>query len=228
MTKKILVVDDSALMRRVLCDIIGSDERFEVADRARDGQEALDLLRKNSYDAVVLDVNMPRMNGLQLLYELRKARISARIMMASTDTREGAKTTLDALELGALDFVHKPDNAVSCRVEDFRREFLKTLAAVADSRQPVLESPVQKQEVRATTRKIVEIARKHGAGKPEDCSYRQFHRGAEISAVGDYKASGRTPGAGADRSAHAQRLYRFTGRPLGLSGRDPCEGGGRG
>ena len=62
MTKKILVVDDSALMRRVLCDIIGSDERFEVADRARDGQEALDLLRKNSYDAVVLDVNMPRMN----------------------------------------------------------------------------------------------------------------------------------------------------------------------
>ena len=160
MTKKILVVDDSALMRRVLCDIIGSDERFEVADRARDGQEALDLLRKNSYDAVVLDVNMPRMNGLQLLYELRKARISARIMMASTDTREGAKTTLDALELGALDFVHKPDNAVSCRVEDFRREFLKTLAAVADSRQPVLESPVQKQEVRATTRKIVEIARK--------------------------------------------------------------------
>ncbi len=164
MTKKILVVDDSALMRRVLCDIIGSDERFEVADRARDGQEALDLLRKNSYDAVVLDVNMPRMNGLQLLYELRKARISARIMMASTDTREGAKTTLDALELGALDFVHKPDNAVSCRVEDFRREFLKTLAAVADRRQPVLESPVQKQEVRATTRKIVEIARKHGAG----------------------------------------------------------------
>ena len=70
MTKKILVVDDSALMRRVLCDIINSDERFEVADRANDGLEALELLKKNSYDVVVLDVNMPRMNGLQLLYEL--------------------------------------------------------------------------------------------------------------------------------------------------------------
>lgn len=164
MKKKILVVDDSALMRRVLCDIINSDERFEVADRANDGQEALELLQKNSYDVVVPDVNMPRMNGLQLLYELRKAKISVRIMMASTDTRDGARTTLDALELGALDFVHKPDNAVSCRAEDFKKDFLKTLAAVADSRPPALESKAVKQEVRTTTRKIVEIARKHGTG----------------------------------------------------------------
>ncbi len=162
MTKKILVVDDSALMRRVLCDIINSDERFEVADRAKDGLEALELLQKNSYDVVVLDVNMPRMNGLQLLYELQKARISVRIMMASTDTRDGARTTLDALELGALDFVHKPDNAVSCRAEDFKREFLTTLAGVAESRLPSQENRAPRQEVRATTRKIVEIARKHG------------------------------------------------------------------
>lgn len=164
MMKKILVVDDSALMRRVLCDIINSDERFEVADRAKDGMEALELLKKNSYDVAVLDVNMPRMNGLQLLYELRKAKIPVRVMMASTDTKDGAKTTLDALELGALDFVHKPDNAMNCRVEDFKREFLTTLAGVAESRLPDLESKSPKQEVRTTTHKIVEIARKHGTG----------------------------------------------------------------
>ena len=117
MPKKILVVDDSALMRRVLCDIIDTDIRFQVADRAKDGLEAFDLLSRNSYDAVVLDVNMPRMNGLQLLQELRKYKIPARVMMASTDTKEGARTTLDALELGALDFVHKPDSAVDCRGE---------------------------------------------------------------------------------------------------------------
>ena len=105
MPKKILVVDDSALMRRVLCDIIDADIRFQVVDRAKDGLEAFDLLSRNSYDAVVLDVNMPRMNGLQLLQELRKYKIPARVMMASTDTMEGARTTLDALELGALDFV---------------------------------------------------------------------------------------------------------------------------
>lgn len=161
--KKILVVDDSALMRRVLCDIINSDERFEVADRARDGLEALELLRQKSYDAVVLDVNMPRMNGLQLLNELRKSRISARIMMASTDTREGAQTTLDALELGALDFVHKPDNALDCRGEDFRKMFLRTLAVVADSRMPVFESRQQQKQVREITQKVTEIARKHTA-----------------------------------------------------------------
>ncbi len=162
--KKILVVDDSALMRRVMCDIINSDERFEVADRARDGLEALELLRQKTYDAVVLDVNMPRMNGLQLLNELRRSRISARIMMASTDTREGAQTTLDALELGALDFVHKPDNAVDCRGADFKKVFLQTLAVVADSRMPVFESGQQKQQAREITRKVVEIARKHTSG----------------------------------------------------------------
>ena len=88
MPKKILVVDDSALMRRVLCDIIDADIRFQVVDRAKDGLEAFDLLSRNSYDAVVLDVNMPRMNGLQLLQELRKYKIPARVMMASTDTME--------------------------------------------------------------------------------------------------------------------------------------------
>ena len=92
MPKKILVVDDSALMRRVLCDIIDADIRFQVVDRAKDGLEAFDLLSRNSYDAVVLDVNMPRMNGLQLLQELRKYKIPARVMMASTDTMEGARS----------------------------------------------------------------------------------------------------------------------------------------
>lgn len=161
MVKKILVVDDSALMRRVLCDIIDSDQRFQVVDKATNGVEALDLLSRKAYDAVVLDVNMPRMNGLQLLEELRKFKISARVMMASTDTREGAKTTLDALELGALDFIHKPDNAVDCRVDAFKENLLRTLDVVANSKPPVFESRERLQEVRATTYKMVDIVRKH-------------------------------------------------------------------
>ena len=63
MKKKILVVDDSALMRRVICDIINSDKRFQVEDNANNGEEALNLLTTKTYDAVVLDVNMPKMNG---------------------------------------------------------------------------------------------------------------------------------------------------------------------
>jgi len=131
--KKILVVDDSALMRRVLCDIINSDNRFRVVDTATNGVEAFDLLSRKEYDAVVLDVNMPKMNGLQLLQELQKYKITAKVLMASTDTREGAKTTLDALELGAIDFVHKPDSALGCRGSNFKDDFLLTLMAVAQS-----------------------------------------------------------------------------------------------
>ena len=113
--KKILVVDDSALMRRMMCDIIESDQRFQVVDKATNGLEALDFLTKNTYDAVVLDVNMPKMTGIQLLEELQKRKIQAKVVMASTDTAEGAKVTLDALELGAMDFVHKPENAFALK-----------------------------------------------------------------------------------------------------------------
>ncbi len=139
--KNILVVDDSALMRRVLCDIIDSDERFHVQDRAANGLEALDLLTRKSYDAVILDVNMPRMNGLELLKELQTRKIQARVMMVSTDTCEGAKTTLDALELGALDFVHKPGTAMDCRTADFKEKLLYTLGGVVESKLLAYEKP---------------------------------------------------------------------------------------
>ena len=155
MKKKILVVDDSALMRRVLCDIINSDESFEVAGRAINGLEALELVKKNSYDAIVLDVNMPKMNGLQFLSELRKAGLPQRVMMASTDTREGAHTTMDALELGALDFVHKPDQANACREGSFSRDFLRTLRGVASSRLPVFEDKARVLQMRTDARHLM-------------------------------------------------------------------------
>ncbi len=161
--KKILVVDDSALMRRVLCDIINSDEAFEVADRACNGLEAFDLISRNSYDAVVLDVNMPKMNGLQLLAELRKFKIQVRIMMASTDTMEGAQTTMDALELGALDFIHKPDSANSCRDGAFQSNFLRTLHGVVNSRLPVIIDRAKEREKREENKKFIGILQRSPA-----------------------------------------------------------------
>lgn len=160
--KNILVVDDSALMRRVLCDIIDSDERFHVQDRAVNGLEALDLLTRKTYDAVVLDVNMPKMNGLELLKELQKRKISVRVMMASTDTMEGAKTTLDALELGALDFIHKPNNAMECRDDSFRQKMLKILAVVAESKAPTFGRAFSLEEIK-TSKKMVELVSRHAS-----------------------------------------------------------------
>lgn len=91
--KNILVIDDSALMRRVLSDIINSDERFLVKDFAMNGLEGLELLLKNHlfYSAVILDINMPKMNGLELLENLGKSGIRVPIIIVSTLAKEGAK-----------------------------------------------------------------------------------------------------------------------------------------
>ena len=159
--KKILIVDDSALMRRVICDIINTDGRFHVEDRATNGLEALDLLIRKQYDAVILDVNMPKMNGLELLEELRKRKIKARVIMASTDTREGAKTTLDALSLGAIDFVHKPDNAMDCKNGVFNTKLLNIMATVCESKVTDFEEkPADKEKVVKETKELVELAHK--------------------------------------------------------------------
>lgn len=160
--KNILLVDDSALMRRVLCDIINSDERFHVQDRAVNGLEALELLSRKTYDAVVLDVNMPQMNGLELLKELQKRKISAKVMMASTDTKEGAKTTLDALELGALDFIHKPNNAMDCRSGAFREKLLGILEVVVDSQTPVAAKTFTMSQMK-DTRKVAALVSRHAS-----------------------------------------------------------------
>ena len=157
--KKILIIDDSALMRTVLSDIINADSRFQVVDKAKDGVEGLELLKKNTYDAVVLDINMPRMDGITMLKEVQKNKIKAKIMMASTDTKEGAKVTMDALDLGALDFVHKPDRASECRGEDFTRHFINTLAAVAESRAPSSTRAFSFEDAKES-RKVVELVTK--------------------------------------------------------------------
>ncbi len=133
MAKKILIVDDSALMRRLACDIINADSRFEVADMAKNGLEALELLRVKSYDAVILDVNMPRMNGLELLKKLQEENITPRVLMFSTQTSEGARETIEALELGAIDFIQKPEGVMSVADYKFRDRFLSLLGVVARS-----------------------------------------------------------------------------------------------
>lgn len=139
MKKNILVVDDSALMRRVLCDIINSDDDFQAVDYCRDGLEAYEKLKTTSYDGVILDVNMPRMDGLQLLERLQQERIKANVIMVSTLTTKDAEVTLLALERGAIDFVTKPDNIVEAKGEDFRKQLLGVLSAVLRTRKLVAE-----------------------------------------------------------------------------------------
>ena len=132
--KKILIVDDSALMRRLISDIINSDNRFCVQDLATNGLEALDLIVKNRllYDAVVLDINMPKLNGLELLEQLQKNKIKINVIMVSTLAKEGAKETIIALERGAFDFVTKPENYLDAKEEHFKNRLLEVLSVATN------------------------------------------------------------------------------------------------
>lgn len=163
--KNILIVDDSALMRKVLCDIINSDERFRVQDRAFNGIEALELLCKNKYDAVVLDLNMPRMGGLELLRELQARKITARILVVSSDAARGAQITLEALELGALEFIQKPTNVTlgGGRAGDFKRILLEALSGVVESGEILSERPQPR-----TVDKLQESPQPIATDKPQE------------------------------------------------------------
>lgn len=130
MKKKIMVVDDSALMRRAFCDIINEDEFFEVVDQAKDGVEAYEKIKSNKFDAVILDINMPRMNGLELLKKLQNEKINVVIVVASTTTKAGSKETFEALSLGAVDFITKPENIIEAKGSAFTYDILGMLRAV--------------------------------------------------------------------------------------------------
>lgn len=151
MKKKILIVDDSALMRRVICDIINSEGTFQVVDTCRDGLEAYEKLKTTKYDGVILDVNMPRMDGLELLERLQKEKIKATVIMVSTTTTKDAEVTILAMERGAVDFVTKPTNVIEAKGEEFKKQLLKVLSAVCATQTYNRERRVTPQ---VTVRKI--------------------------------------------------------------------------
>lgn len=126
--KKILVVDDSALMRRVMFDIINGDGNLRAQNYATNGVEALEILSSGEkFDAIVLDINMPKMNGLDFLRELRTRRMKEKVLIVSTLAKEGAVETIQALELGAFDFVTKPDSLAEAKGPSFGARLVEML-----------------------------------------------------------------------------------------------------
>jgi len=110
---RILVVDDSVVIRKVLTDALASDPAVEVAGTASDGRIALAKIGQLHPDLITLDVEMPNLSGLETIAEIRKVYPQLPIIMFSTLTERGATTTLDALALGASDYVTKPSNTGS-------------------------------------------------------------------------------------------------------------------
>ena len=105
MAKKVLIVDDSALVRKQLTEMIKILD-FEI-DTAKNGQEAVDKATQMQYDVITMDINMPVMNGIEAVKQIMQKRPTA-ILMISSLTTEDASITMDALDLGAIDYIAKP------------------------------------------------------------------------------------------------------------------------
>jgi two-component system, chemotaxis family, protein-glutamate methylesterase/glutaminase len=147
---KVLIVDDSALIRKVLTEILSSDPKIEVVGAAADPLIARDKIKKLNPDVITLDVEMPKMDGITFLRNLMRLRPMP-VIMISTLTESGAGVTLEALELGAIDFVAKPKMDVNAAIKDYKDEILEKVKAAANVSVEVLErsqsrAPVIKAE----------------------------------------------------------------------------------
>ena len=135
-TIRILLVDDSAVIRRLLTDVLSGDPALEVADSAANGRIALTKLPVVKPDIVILDVEMPEMDGLETLAEIRKRQPRLPVIMFSSITERGAAVTLEALALGANDYVTKPSNTgnMTVALQRVRDELIPRIKAFCRAR----------------------------------------------------------------------------------------------
>jgi len=127
---KVLVVDDSAFMRKAIRQILESDPRIEVIGTARNGEDALEKLQELAPDVVTLDVNMPHMDGLTCLRHIMSTH-PLPVVMISSLTQEGAKETFEALDLGAVDFIPKLSGTISLDIGRQKKEIIAKVKAAA-------------------------------------------------------------------------------------------------
>src|SRR5262245_11600700 len=120
---RVLVVDDSALMRKLIPAILARDSSIEVVGTAMDGAFALKKIEELQPDVVTLDLEMPRMDGLEMLRLIMK-RAPLPIILFSTHSKEGGYATLKALALGAVDFLQKPKEAAAGRLEEIADQLI--------------------------------------------------------------------------------------------------------
>lgn len=126
---RLLIVDDSALARKLLSRAFAEEKDFEV-ELARDGFAALEQLARFKPDVVTLDINMPKMDGLACLDRIMIER-PCPVVMVSSQAAESAQATLEALRLGAVDFVAKPDGAISLHIDEWLPTLVATVRAAA-------------------------------------------------------------------------------------------------
>jgi two-component system chemotaxis response regulator CheB len=174
---RILVVDDSAVVRRIIAEVLAGDPWLEVAGTAANGKIALSKIPLVQPDVITLDVDMPELSGIETLVEIRKTLPRIPVIMFSTLTERGAAATLEALSKGADDYVTKPAHAGSAgaaleRIRDQLLPKIKTLCLERARREatstpsPSVRAPVAERSVRQPPREIAVLAIGASTGGP--------------------------------------------------------------
>ncbi|MGJ8455419.1 protein-glutamate methylesterase/protein-glutamine glutaminase [Pseudothermotoga sp. U03pept] len=163
----VLVVDDSALMRKTLKTLIESDPSLEVIDTARDGEDAVEKARRLHPDVITMDVNMPKMDGLTALQIIVEEQI-APVVVVSSLTQEGSVTAFEALELGAFDYVPKPGGTVSLNMSVVRDELV---SKIKEAYKASTNSRVMRRLAKSKTIVSVDLARKTKKVLPAETDY---------------------------------------------------------
>ena len=154
---RVLVVDDSALMRKLISQILERDNDIEVVGTAMDGEFGLKKIEELRPQVVTLDLEMPRMDGMEMLRQITR-RYHLPVIVVSAHTTEGASATFKALGLGAFDFVSKPRNAASAHMDEIAADLVNKIKAAAKSQviphpQPAAFEPVRMANKPARARK---------------------------------------------------------------------------
>lgn len=161
-TIRVLVVDDSALFRRLVTRALTADASLEVVGEAPDGEQAVAMAARLAPDVITMDVEMPVMNGIEAVRRIMQARPRP-VLMISALTRQGAEATFAALEAGACDFLTKRSDDAVGSVQDFARELVARVKSVAGQRAG------RPMHARAARRVAPVLERARSASSPIEC-----------------------------------------------------------
>jgi len=165
----VLIVDDSALMRKIISDMLTSDSEIKVMGTAGDGKIALEKIKTLSPDVIVMDVEMPEMDGITALKKIMDIKPTP-VVMLSALTKEGSDKTIEALEAGAIDFITKPSGTISMDIVRVKHALIEKVKVASKAHiQKVAHVETRKYHFNPTRKKVIVIA--SSTGGPQTLEY---------------------------------------------------------
>lgn len=165
---RVLIVDDSAMMRRAIKQILETDSKIDVVGSARDGEDALKKDAEFIPDVITMDINMPVMDGVTSMMHLLEQHPEVRIIMLSSLTQDGAMTTFEALELGAFDYVAKPSGTVSANLHVIGKELVEKVKAAVRTKRTLRQTKERYSPVKQPVKQPVAVKKSEFESKMMD------------------------------------------------------------